>query len=102
MLALGTTRPDEALDEVAAELRQRQIRGTVVFDLLLANASHARRYYAVEFDGERFAPLRFTRLPPEEGLHRLSSGALVERRSMLDTQLLSPEMRNALNRDLAL
>lgn len=57
VMAMGTHRPYDDQQALENALRDRGARGTVLFDFLLPNASATRRFFAAEFDGERFVNL---------------------------------------------
>jgi hypothetical protein len=53
VICLNTERPLTDQEEVEETLALREIMGTVLLDTLLANGSKRRRYFTIEFDGER-------------------------------------------------
>lgn len=54
VVAFDSSRPDEHYEAIALDLRNRGVRGTVIFDLLLSNGAGTRRFFAFPFDGEKF------------------------------------------------
>jgi hypothetical protein len=100
VLATGPVRPEEELDAVADDLRAQGVRGKVVFDLLLANGTHTRRYFSIDFDGTRFSPARFVHMTPNAALLRASVAFFAANRGALDVQVLTPAMRVELVRDI--
>ena len=57
VMAMGVHRPYEDQQALEKALQDRGAKGTVLFDFLLPNASATRRFFAAEFDGERFVNL---------------------------------------------
>jgi hypothetical protein len=60
--------PMDVLEEVERELADRQVRGKVLFDLLLSNGHKANRYFVAEFDGCNFSRKGFN-----SEMHRYAS-----------------------------
>lgn len=57
VVANGIHNPLEQREVLEGQLKSQGIRGTVVFDLLLALGTKGRRYFVADFDGEKLAPL---------------------------------------------
>lgn len=95
VIATGTAAPQEDLAQVAAALRRMHVRGEVVFDLLTANGTQSRRFFAISFDGERFPRLRFERVDGDDALRTSSARFFAEHLDEVDLTLLAPALRHA-------
>jgi hypothetical protein len=102
VIATGTARPHEELERVAAELRKQGVRGKVVFDLLTANGTRTRRFFTADFDGQGFPSMNFETVEGDPELRHSSAQFFSEHRHELDTALLTPAMRYALNHGIEL
>jgi len=100
VIATGTARPDEELDAVAADLRKRGACGRVVFDLLTANGTRTRRFFAKHFDGTKFLGGRFERVDEDETLHQASAQFFSKHLKEVDLTLLTPAMRYAVSQGM--
>jgi hypothetical protein len=75
---------------VERELAAKGVRGLVLLDLLLANASASRRYFGLNFDGEAFKGTSFLVAATPE-LASYSQGVFRACPMLLDTILLVDE-----------
>ncbi|MBB6317318.1 type II toxin-antitoxin system RnlB family antitoxin [Paraburkholderia tropica] len=98
VLSIGFENPMGALARVEKDLRKRKVRGTVLFDLLLANGTKYNRFFVGEFDGDHFA----SEFRSGEGRHAefaaYSACIYQQAGETVDTSLLTPAMRFALSR----
>jgi hypothetical protein len=102
VIATGTSRPQEELEQVAAELREQGgPHGPVVFDLLTTNGTKTRRYFALQFDGRDFPEVRFSKIEPDEALRNASASFFSSHLDEVDLSLVTPAMRFALREGLA-
>ena len=86
--------PFEDMPALVAELQRQQIQGPVVFDLLTANGSLTRRFFASRFDGQVFpAGLDIERQDPTEPLEQVTRAYVRRHQSDFDLSLLTPQMR---------
>lgn len=53
IICLNTERPLEDQEEIEETLALREIEGIVLLDTLLANGSRRRRFFTMQFDGQR-------------------------------------------------
>jgi hypothetical protein len=103
VMATGLELPQNDLEEVAQELRQRHINGNVVFDLLTSNGSRTRRFFAIGFDGEKFSPgPGLKSIEPEETVREAAANYLYKHFAEFDLSLLTPAMRFAAQRGIPL
>lgn len=102
VIATGTSRPQEELDQVAADLRKQVgVTGSVVFDLLTTNGTKTRRYFSIEFDGRRFPSVRFHRVEPDDELKTASARFFEKHLDEVDLTLLTPALRFAVEHGIA-
>ncbi|MDR5855780.1 type II toxin-antitoxin system RnlB family antitoxin [Caballeronia sp. LZ062] len=98
VLSIGFENPMRALARVENDLRRRKVRGTVLFDLLLANGTKYNRFFVGEFDGDHFS----SEFRSGEGRHAefaaYSAGVYQQEVEAVDASLLTPAMRFALKR----
>jgi hypothetical protein len=93
--------PMESLDEVERELTSRNVRGKVLFDLLLSNGHKANRYFVAEFDGLRFSRDGFnSEMHKYDALSPLSAQVLKGHFSEVDASLLSSALQFALRKGI--
>jgi hypothetical protein len=95
VIATGAAAPQQDLDLVAADLKRMRVRGQVVFDLLTANGTQTRRFFAIPFDGERFPRAQFQRVEGDEALRSASARFFAEHQDEVDLALLTPALRQA-------
>ena len=84
--------PQNYMRQIAKELRKRGISGTVVFDLLAANASKNRRYFSIGFNGKDFDGVRFNLQPLSDDLKQTSSQYFLENYEKFNFSLLSKDL----------
>lgn len=101
VIATGINVPQDDLDEVAEELRRLHVNGHVVFDLLTANGTKSRRFFAINFDGKSFPAARFKCVEPDTSVREASAKFLCDHLSEVDLSLLTPAMRFAVSRGIA-
>lgn len=101
VIATGTTPPQEELEQVAADLRKLHVRGEVVFDLLATNGTKTRRFFAISFDGTRFPVGRFHIVEAERSLQMMSAQFFCDHADEIDLSLVSPALRSAIARGVA-
>jgi len=102
VFATGTSRPQDKLEEVEADLRKQGGEiGKVLFDLLATNGTKTRRYFSLQFDGSHFAPVRFHRVEPDEQVRKFSSEFFAAHLDQVDLSLLTPALRFAVKRGIA-
>jgi hypothetical protein len=93
VFSTGAASPLDDLSGVELSLRQKQVKGTVLFDFLLVNGPDDR-YYLGTFDGTQLVPYR---LEPAKGdIAKYNSlSAMVYKRGLaqLDLTLLPHEVR---------
>lgn len=103
VLSTGAEVPHARLEDVAQALREQEVRGPVVFDLLTANGSRSRRFFSADFDGEAFAPqLNFTLVNPDESVRAASAQYIRNNLADFDLTLLTPAMRFLARRGISL
>ncbi|ATS23103.1 type II toxin-antitoxin system RnlB family antitoxin [Xanthomonas phaseoli pv. phaseoli] len=103
VMSTGASLPQENLEEVAQELRQRHVNGEVVFDLLTSNGSKTRRYFSTDFDGREFAPgACLKRVQADVALREAAAKYMHEHVSEFDLKLLTPAMRYAARQGIPL
>ena len=59
VFSVGYQNPMGVLVRVERDLKKREVRGKVLFDLLLANGTKYNRFYVGEFDGDYFTSEAF-------------------------------------------
>lgn len=59
VFSVGFQNPMGTLTRVESDLRCKKVRGTVLFDLLLANGTRYNRFLVGEFDGDHFVSTDF-------------------------------------------
>ena len=90
--------PHEDLPALVDALREQQIQGQVVFDLLTANGSLTRRFFATAFDGQGFrSGLKHHETTP--ALEQATQAYVRAHQSSFDLSLLTPAMRFELLKD---
>lgn len=103
VMSTGINLPQDHLEDVAEELRQRRVCGDVVFDLLTSNGSRAKRFFATGFDGSGFMPRpRFKEVDPTVEVREATARYLCGHLGEFDLSLLTPAMRFAATRGIAL
>ncbi len=100
VIATGWERPSDHLEEIARDLQTQQLKGRIVFDLLLANATRTRRFFAIDFDGETFAPYKFQVLEADAALSQKSAEFFTCNLADVDLALLSEALRFAVKRGI--
>lgn len=90
ILATSYLHPLHERGVVERELAANGVRGVVLLDLLLANASASHRYFGLHFDGEAFVGLSFPLAAAPE-LASYSQGVFRSCPILLDTILLIDE-----------
>lgn len=96
VLATGYLHPLHDRADVEATLAARGVAGTVLLDLLLANASATHRYFALAFDGQNFEGFS-ARVEPSPALVAYSKKAFKACPHRLDKILLVlPALRELL------
>lgn len=98
VFATSVERPHTHLGALAIEFQRRNLRGNVLFDLLVTNGPKSQRFFAVNFDGSRFDS--FEPVQPELEIKKASSQFYSNHLSEFDTSLLTPAMRFALSRGI--
>lgn len=93
VLAKNYERPTEQLDAIAQDLAAMGVKGTVVFDYLLANGTRTRRFFEAEFDGQWFPGLRFGLVDGDDRLRAISAHYFASNIDQVSLSLLSPAMR---------
>lgn len=93
VMAIGPNRPFWELEDVQDDLRRRGVVGRVVFDILMANGTRTTRFFAGNFDGTAFRPMRFEEVPGDDDLRRHSADFFLARLEDLDMDMLSPAKR---------
>lgn len=97
VIAAGVRSPMECIAKVEKDLKRRNVKGKVLFDLLLAHGSKSNRYFVGEFDGEHFSSPRFQNV---DNFYRefsiMSARILKERSDQVDSSLLSRAMQFAI------
>lgn len=102
VFAVCAISPLEDLDEVAQDLREKQITGRVLFDLLLANGNKVNRYFLADFDGKQFKTVRLQ--PAAEHYKQFSSVSakfLHDHVDEIDPSLLSKAMQFAIRQGVS-
>lgn len=103
VMSTGVNLPQDHLEDVAEELRQRKIFGDVVFDLLTSNGSRAQRFFATGFDGKSFMSRpRFKEVNPADEVREATARYLHGHLEEFDLSLLTPAMRYAAKKGIAL
>lgn len=103
VMAMRIRRPYEDQEALENALRDRGARGTVLFDLLLPNASATRRFFAAEFDGERFVNLGWaSRVRPPFEVEFACAGFYQQAFARLDSCLLSLAQRYCLQQGVVI
>lgn len=95
--AADVARPDEYLGTLEEELWARRICGTVVLDLLVANGGRNRRFFSINFDGKKFALLKFELIKePDAVLWAAAAAALRRHSKEINFALVPPALRREL------
>lgn len=103
VLAANFHNPFECLDEISEELDRQSIKGSVVFDLLLANGSKLNRYFLAEFDGKSFVLGSIHEARSEYlKFSKISADFFRCNIKVIDDVLLSPAMKFAVKRGIPL
>lgn len=101
VFATGTVSPLEALADVERELSDRNVRGKVLFDLLLSNGHKANRYFVADFDGQCFSSTGFiSEMHRYDSLSPVSAKVLMGHFTEVDSSLLSSAMQFALRKGI--
>ena len=84
------TRIDELLPELSNDLKKRNIKGEILFDLLLSNGNNSSRFFKIHFNGAIFdlPTLRKTSIPDESILLKINS-YLKKNKELLKNSVLS-------------
>ncbi|OWQ47080.1 hypothetical protein CDL60_11890 [Roseateles noduli] len=90
------------MDTIESDLRSKGVAGTVVLDVLVANASRIRRYFTGHFDGRRFDPLRFDLIDGDDRMRRHSAALLTEHLPMLDMVMMRRDQRYAVSQGMVI
>jgi hypothetical protein len=99
VFSVGFQNPMGTLTRVESDLRRRKVRGTVLFDLLLANGTRYNRFFVGEFDGDHFVKHDFQSADARrQEFVDFCTSVYQEAVEQVDTSLLSPAMRFALKR----
>lgn len=98
VVAAGAIAPQEQLDQVAADLRRLGVCGTVIFDLLAANGTKSRRFFAALFDGAKFPRAKFEHVSPDKALEAASNRFLSDHAHEVDLSLVPSAIRNEILR----
>ena len=103
VLAANFHNPFECLDEISEELDRQSIKGSVVFDLLLANGSKLNRYFLAEFDCKSFVLGSIHEARSEYlKFSKISADFFRCNIKVIDDVLLSPAMKFAVKRGIPL
>lgn len=94
--ATSVDRPYTHLSTLATELKRRRLRGSMLFDLLVANGPKSPRFFVVNFDGSSFDS--FEPMQPDSEVTVASSQFFSDHIDEFDTSLLTPAMKFALRR----
>ena len=98
VLSVGYKSPLDELDLVSRDLAANNIKGTVLFDMLLANGTKNNRFLVGTFDGEHFrADGLVTDQKQRAEYAEYSAKVYKARVKEVDASLLTPAMRFALN-----
>jgi hypothetical protein len=102
VFAVCAISPLEDLDEVAQDLREKQITGRVLFDLLLANGNKVNRYFLADFDGQQFKTVRLQSAADHYNeFSSVSAKFLHDHVDEIDPSLLSKAMQFALRQGVS-
>lgn len=85
--------PEVHTDAIERSLRDIGARGRVLFDMLLANGTRTRRFFARAFDGESFEQTGFEKAESGDAVRRLVAEFLKSNAERVDMTLLSPALR---------
>jgi len=103
VFATGAVSPLEALDAVEYDLREKNVRGRVLFDMLLAHGNKINRYFTADFDGRSFSSTKFQSGESEyASFSPLSAEFLKGHLQEVDSSLLSKAMQFALKKGIPL
>lgn len=101
VMAVGIHRPWEEQERLERVLQEQGVRGPVLFDLLLTNASATRRFFVAEFDGTQFVRLgAASRVQPGMEVESASAAFFRESFARLNPALLSLAQRYCLQQGL--
>jgi hypothetical protein len=99
VFSVGYQNPMGVLARVERDLKKREVRGKVLFDLLLANGTKYNRFYVGEFDGDHFTSEAFASADTRHSeFASYCASAYQESVENMDVSLLTPAMRFALGR----
>lgn len=94
VLSTGVEGAHHQMEEVAEILEARGVKGQVVFDLLTCNASRGRRFFAIDFDGKGFGPMRFSLVhEPSQLLNEAAAKFFKDNYAELDLGVLPAPLR---------
>lgn len=100
VFATSVERPHTHLAALATELKRRKLRGSMLFDLLVANGPKSPRFFVVNFDGSRFES--FEPVQPDPEVTVASTQFYSDHIEEFDTSLLTPAMTFALRRGVSI
>lgn len=76
-LIIGTSceAPSKYLKEIASELQAKQVKGTIILDMLLHSGNSDERFISVDFDGEKFddCTFKFIKVEKNNDTRKLSA-----------------------------
>ena len=94
ILSMGVEGPHHQMDKVAEILEARDVKGKVVFDLLICNASRGRRFFEIDFDGKGFGPMRFSLVhEPSQLLNEAAAKFFKDNYAEIDLGVLPTPLR---------
>ena len=102
VLAVGPADPLDEMDFIVSDLQSKGAIGSVVFDVLVANASRVRRYFTAHFDGQRFVPFQFEKIDGDDGMRRHSAELLSQHLPVLDMVMMTPAQRFAVSKGMVI
>jgi hypothetical protein len=86
--SVGFLSPTDYLDEVAADLAQRGVRGAILFDLLLSNGNGYNRFVEAKFDGRAFDIGSFRVVQMDKAIRQVSLDFYRQHEDFLNASIL--------------
>lgn len=103
VIAAGVESPMDCIAKVEKDLKQRKVKGKVLFDLLLAHGSKSNRYFVGEFDGNHFSSPKFQNADELYlDFSAVSAEILKNKSDQVDSSLLSRAMQFAIKQGIPL
>ena len=89
IIANNYQRLEEYSTLLNGELSKKELKGEIVFDLLLSNGDNSQRFFKAIFDGYKILMTSYTSLSPDQKILKKTAQYFRKNKSLFDNSVLS-------------